>query len=96
MSCHMYRPYSEHHLDLKSTGKKSQLGSCTWSEIQNVMVLEPAVPEIDKEPLFGQVEEMLVVDSIQVYLYVDVFDTPEYNISAHTLLNPPPIRKCTT
>ena len=44
-----------------------------------VMVLEPAVPEVDKEPLFGKVEDLFVIDSVHVYLYMTMFDTLEYN-----------------
>ena len=62
-----------------------------------IMVLEPAVPEIDKEPLFGQVEDVFVVDSIHVYVHVNVLTHLSTTIiSVHTLLNSQPIRKCIT
>ena len=43
------------------------------------MVLEPAVPEMDKEPLFGKVEDVFVVDSVHVYFYMTMLETLEYN-----------------
>ncbi len=43
------------------------------------MALRRHQPSLEDYPVFGAVEEVYVVNSIHVYLYVKVFDTLDYS-----------------
>ena len=45
----------------------------------SVMAIKPSESMLEDDPVFGGVEEVYVIDSIHVYLYVKLFETLYFN-----------------